>query len=99
MNEDQLQEPRRVDQGARPANPVMIFFGWVFVLTGVLIAGLAGLCTLAMAPSMSLSTQSGGWVVMMIFGGTPFAMGAGLVIGGVAMIKAGRARASDEMGE
>lgn len=72
-------------------NVVLAFFGWVILLIGVLIAGLAGLCTLSLVPSMlSGGNQMFGLGVVIIFGGLPILFGVALVVAGIAMVRAAR---------
>jgi hypothetical protein len=70
------------------------FFGGLLVAIGILIAGLSGLCSLAFA---GLSLFDGGRVHVLdivpivtsalAFGGIPFAIGVGCILGGRALLK------------
>lgn len=71
------------DQPSARRNPVGVFFGWLLLSVGVLIAGTAGLCTLAV---LGVSLNAGGALgdlvsvalMALIFGGVPFVVGTGL---------------------
>jgi hypothetical protein len=69
-------------------SPVALFFGWLLIVVGVLIAGLAGLCTLVFAPMM-VSGGGGmeGLGLALLLGGAPIGLGAGMIIGGLAVIR------------
>jgi len=69
-------------------------FGGIMMGCGILVAGLAGLCTLLAAGSalIDTSTQDAREFAMMlpavlIAGGIPLAMGLGLFFGGRALMK------------
>jgi hypothetical protein len=74
-------------------NPVLAFFGWVMIVVGVLIAGLAGLCSAAFLQMMFQDGgNSGGIGLILLFGGIPLGIGLAMAFGGWAMVRAARAR-------
>lgn len=65
-------------------------FGGILLAVGVLIAGGSGLCSLLVLFS---SGGMGGLTMIpavLLFGGVPFAIGAGMAFGGHALIRSGR---------
>lgn len=73
------------EQGQR--NPVIVFFGWVLMGIGGLIAATAGACSLIFLAQVA--TAGGGLAgiagmlgLIAIFGGTPMVVGVGLFIAG-----------------
>jgi hypothetical protein len=71
--------------------------GGILLAVGILIAGASGICSLAVltgglfggpgSPGEILSSLG----LILLFGGPPFAIGAGLIFAGRAMIRHGRA--------
>ena len=72
------------------------FFGGLLIAVGLLIATLSGLCSLGfvamtLGPALrgpAVGSNLGlGVVLVGVFGGVPFALGAGLVIAGRAILR------------
>jgi len=64
--------------------------GGILLALGLLIAGASGLCSLTVL-AMSTSGQMGEMVPMvLLFGGIPFLIGAGLVYAGRAIVRSDR---------
>ena len=70
----------------------MRILGMLLLAAGILIAGTAGLCSLAMLGGAP--TESGLWILVALFGGIPFAGGLGLCFAGRTLLL----RARDERG-
>jgi hypothetical protein len=72
-------------------NPVAVFFGWLLLAVGVLIAGTAGLCTLAVLgstfPHAAPAEFIGMAVMALIFGGVPASVGVGLFFIGKMLLR------------
>ena len=63
-----------------------VFFGWLLVVVGVLIAGLGGLCTLA------LLTESSEARMYAVLGVVPVGIGAAILLPGVLILRDRRKR-------
>jgi hypothetical protein len=66
-----------------------VVFGGILLAVGVLIAGGSGLCSLMVL----FSSGMGGLTMIpavLLFGGVPFAIGAGIAFGGHALIRSAR---------
>jgi hypothetical protein len=70
-------------------NPVAVFFGWIMLAAGVLIAGSAGLCSavfLVMTVGETAASSRGALfgdlpsmlLLVLLFGGIPIAAGVGI---------------------
>ena len=72
----------------------MKLIGGILLAIGILIAGLSGLCTFAVIFG-GLAGDSGGgsdiFILPLIFGGPPFAVGAALFLLGRAIIRRAKA--------
>lgn len=79
------------DQGS--GRPVARLFGALLMAAGSMIAGLCGLCSAAFLMSL-MAGEPGAlgamWVLALIFGGVPIALGAGLFIWGRSLWRTGR---------
>jgi hypothetical protein len=67
-----------------------MLLGGILLAVGILIAGVSGLCSAAV---LFDNGEFGGlrmWPAVLMFGGIPFAMGAGLGFGGWALIRKAR---------
>jgi len=65
-------------------------FGGVLLAMGILVAGASGLCSLAVLFSSGEFAGGGMWPAVLLFGGIPFAAGAGMVYGGLRLIRESR---------
>ncbi|HEU4969438.1 hypothetical protein [Sphingomonas sp.] len=67
-------------------------FGGILLAIGILIAGASGLCTLIFVGSSTGQPNDLGPILplALIFGGLPFLVGIGLIIGGRALLKSAR---------
>jgi hypothetical protein len=67
-------------------------FGGILLAIGILIAGASGLCSLAVLFSSGgeLGSGLGLWPLVLVIGGIPFAVGAGMGCGGWALIRQAR---------
>jgi hypothetical protein len=65
-------------------------FGGILLAVGILIAGASGLCSLVVLFSSGEFGGSGMLGAVLLFGGIPFALGAGLAFGGQTMIRQAR---------
>lgn len=68
-------------------------FGGILLAIGALIAGASGLCSLAVLFSAGRSAPAvwgSGLIMVLIFGGIPFAIGVGLIYAGRALIREDR---------
>jgi hypothetical protein len=69
-----------------------VLFGSILLAIGILIAGASGLCSLVFLVSM-MSSRGGGigaLPLVLLVGGIPFAIGAGLFLAGRSLIRGGR---------
>jgi hypothetical protein len=67
-----------------------ILFGGILLAVGILIAGASGLCSLVVLFSSGEFGGGGMLGAVLLFGGIPFALGAGMALGGHALIKHAR---------
>jgi hypothetical protein len=68
-----------------------MLLGGILLAVGILIAGVSGLCSLAvLVGSGGEFSGSGMLPVVLLFGGIPFAIGAGLGYGGWALLRQAR---------
>lgn len=68
----------------------MKILGGILLATGILIAGLSGLCSAILLLSEAGGPNfTDGLGIVAIFGGIPFVFGIGLVLGGMAVLKVG----------
>ena len=65
-------------------------FGGILLAIGILIAGASGLCSLVLLFENGPYGGSGMLPAVLIFGGIPFAIGAGIAVGGWALIRSAR---------
>jgi hypothetical protein len=72
--------------------------GGLLMAAGILIAGLSGLCSLVMLVSMLGSSGAGELIMLvLVFGGLPFAVGLALAISGGRMLRCERRK--DDAGD
>ena len=64
--------------------------GGILIAVGLLLAGASGLCSLMVLFSSGEMAGLGMWPLVLMFGGTPFAAGVGLILGGRAMLRSER---------
>jgi hypothetical protein len=68
-------------------------FGGILLAIGILIAGASGLCSIVMIVS---SLNDAGMIpLVLLIGGIPFAIGAGLAVLGRALLRSGADGAGD----
>jgi hypothetical protein len=65
-------------------------FGGILLAVGILIAGASGLCSLVVLFSSGEFGGGGMLGAVLLIGGIPFALGAGLAFGGQTLIKQAR---------
>jgi hypothetical protein len=66
-------------------------FGGILMAVGILIAGGSGLCSLAILFGGSGEFSGFGmWPMVLMIGGIPFAVGAGIAYGGYALLRSAR---------
>lgn len=73
--------------------------GGILLAIGILIAGASGLCSLAVLFGSGELTGAGMWLPVLMFGGIPFAVGAGMGYGGWTMIRRARIDREKSQGE
>lgn len=64
--------------------------GGILLAIGILVAGLSGLCSLSVLFGTGEFSGLGMWPAVLMFGGIPFAAGAGLVWWGWSAIRHAR---------
>lgn len=69
--------------------------GGILLAIGILIAGASGLCSLVMLFESGPYGGSGMIVPVLIFGGIPFLIGAGMAVGGYALVRSARNERED----
>jgi hypothetical protein len=67
-----------------------VFGGGLLIAVGLLLAGGSGLCSLMVLFSSGEMSGFGMWPLVLMFGGIPFALGVGLILGGRALIRSER---------
>jgi hypothetical protein len=65
-------------------------FGGVLMAIGILIASASGLCSLSVLFGTGEFAGGGMWLMVLIIGGIPFALGAGMTYGGWRLIRNSR---------
>jgi hypothetical protein len=65
-------------------------FGGILMAAGILIAGGSGLCSLMILFSSGEFAGPSMWPMVLMIGGIPFAVGAGIAYGGYALIRSAR---------
>ena len=66
-------------------------FGGILIAVGILIAGASGLCSLAILFSGGMGPEAMSMLPMVLMiGGIPFAVGAGIAYGGYALLRSAR---------
>jgi hypothetical protein len=68
----------------------MKMLGGILIGAGILLAGLSGLCSLAILFGSGEFTGFQMWPAVLMFGGIPFAGGAGMIWGGRSMLRRAR---------
>jgi hypothetical protein len=64
--------------------------GGALLAVGILIAGLSGLCSLAILFGSGEFSGFDMWPAVLMFGGIPFAIGVAMALGGRALIRRDR---------
>jgi hypothetical protein len=77
----------------------MKIVGGILIAVGILIAGASGLCSLAVLFGSGEITGFQMWPEVLIFGGIPFAVGAGIGYGGYALIRNARTDRPPDVGD
>jgi hypothetical protein len=67
-----------------------MLLGGILLAIGILIAGASGLCSLAVLFGGGFGTDASMLPVVLVVGGIPFAVGAGIGFGGWALIRSAR---------
>ena len=67
-----------------------MILGGILLAAGILIAGASGLCSLFVLFSSGEFAGPEMWQAVLLFGGIPFAVGAGIAYGGYALIRSAR---------
>ena len=67
-----------------------MILGGILLAAGILIAGASGLCSLFVLFSSGEMSGFGMLPAVLMFGGIPFAIGAGIAFGGYALIRSAR---------
>ncbi len=65
-------------------------FGGILMAFGILVAGASGLCSLVALFSGGVGGDLNMLPLILLFGGIPFAVGAGIAYGGYALIRSAR---------
>ena len=65
-------------------------FGGILMAVGILIAGGSGLCSLMVLFDSGELSGFGMWPLVLLVGGIPFAVGAGIAYGGYALLRSAR---------
>jgi len=66
--------------------------GGALLAVGILIAGLSGLCSLAILFGSGEFSGFDMWPAVLMFGGIPFAIGVAMAVGGHVLIRRARAK-------
>ena len=74
-------------------------FGGILLAVGILIAGASGLCSLVVLLSSGEFGGGGMLGAVLLIGGIPFALGAGMAFGGHTLIKQAREERQKTDGE
>ncbi|HKC03822.1 MAG TPA: hypothetical protein VKC17_11030 [Sphingomicrobium sp.] len=65
-------------------------FGGILMAVGILIAGGSGLCSMIVLFDSGEFSGFGMWQLVLLVGGIPFAVGAGITYGGYALLRSAR---------
>jgi len=68
----------------------MKIVGGILIAIGILIAGASGLCSLSVLLGSGEFAGSEMWPTVLVVGGIPFAIGAGVAYAGYALIRSER---------
>ena len=72
-------------------------FGGILLAVGILVAGVSGLCSLAVLVMGAGLGDSEGLFLILLIGGVPFLIGLGLLFAGRSLLRSARQEREDQV--